>query len=99
MKTYKLIGAASHPEDLNDGRVLGPNDEVRLTKEQASHPHNLRLIEEGLLVTTDDSEPEIIQGDELKKRAKELKIEGYSNMDADTLRKAIAEKEAEGGNS
>lgn len=97
---YKLRGDALHPEDLFSGRVLGPHEEVELSKEEASHPHNKRLIDEELLVPVDEKkEPQLLEGEELRKKGKRLNIDGYSKMSADDLRAAIAEVEKEGGDS
>jgi hypothetical protein len=52
---YKLVG--DHPEDLADGRVLGPGEEADLDKEAVGDPHNQRLIEEGLLIESEEEKP------------------------------------------
>lgn len=97
---YKLRGDALHPEDLFSGRVLGPHEEVELSKEEASHPHNKRLIDEELLIPVDEKkEPQLLEGEQLRNKGKKLKIEGYSTMSADDLRAKIAEIEVKGGDS
>lgn len=49
---YKLVGS-THPEDLADGRVIGVGETVELSDEDLSDPHNQRLLEEGLLISTE----------------------------------------------
>ena len=49
---FKNVGL--HPEDLDDGRVVGVGETVNLTKEQLENPHNSRLVDEGILLSTDD---------------------------------------------
>jgi hypothetical protein len=94
---YRLVG--SHPEDLADGRTIAVDDVVSLSTEEAGHPHNKRLIDDGVLLSLDgSSESEVLTGKALDDRAKELGIEGRSNLGADELRKAVAEAEAQASN-
>lgn len=53
MTEHKLVG--NHPEDLADGRVLGPGEVAELSKEDLKDPHNQRLIEEELLIPTEEA--------------------------------------------
>lgn len=46
MDRYKVT--SRHPEDLADGRVVGPGEVVDGLK--ADDPHNKRLLDEGKLV-------------------------------------------------
>ena len=47
---------SSHVEDLASGRTLAPGEFVDLTKEEQKDPHNARLLEEGILISTDATE-------------------------------------------
>lgn len=50
-KLYRFIG--DHAQDLASGRLLDPGEDfIELTPEDLEDPHNVRLIEEGLLVET-----------------------------------------------
>jgi hypothetical protein len=51
---YKMVG--DHPEDLADGRVLGPGEVAELSEEDLEDPHNQRLVDEGLLIEADEGE-------------------------------------------
>jgi hypothetical protein len=51
---YKMVG--DHPEDLADGRVLGPGEVTELSDEDLEDPHNQRLIEEGVLIPVEETE-------------------------------------------
>ena len=88
-----------HPEDLADGRVLGRDERVSISPEEAGHPHNKELIDRGSLVPVADSgeeapKPDILEGEALKARARDLKIEKSNSKSADQLREEIAEKSA-----
>lgn len=48
---YRFVG--THPQDLSDGRVLGPLDLVDLTEDEQRDPHNRALLDAGLLVPLD----------------------------------------------
>lgn len=89
MTEFKFVG--SHPEDLADGRVVAAGDIVDL---DPNHPHNMRLVDEGLLLPTGDDDG-VLRGEALQDRAAELGVEGRSKMSADELREAIADKESE----
>lgn len=99
---------AGSEEDGIPSRDIGPGDivgEHELT--EADH----YLIEEGRLVDAESfdgsqsNEPgtgeaqssEPLTGEALKKRASDLDIQGRSDMNADELRQAIADAEAQGG--
>lgn len=43
----KFRVVSGHPEDLEDGRLIGAGETFELTAEQADHPHNKAKIEEG----------------------------------------------------
>jgi hypothetical protein len=62
---YKMVG--DHPEDLADGRVLGPGEEADLDKDAVGDPHNQRLIEEGLLIEAESGEEKSKSGRASKK--------------------------------
>lgn len=89
---------AGSEEDDIPSRDIGPGDivgEHELT--EADH----YLIEEGRLVDVDtiggSQSNEPLTGEALKKRASDLDIQGRSDMNADELRQAIADAEAQGG--
>ncbi len=95
MKDYQNVG--NHPEDLADGRVIGQDERVSLSPEEAGHAHNQELLDRGSLVPVGESgdetpKPDILEGESLKARAKELKIERIHAKNADQLREEIAEK-------
>lgn len=48
--SYRFVGG--HVDDLDDGRILEPGGTYKLTADQLEHPHNQRLLEEGLLLST-----------------------------------------------
>lgn len=48
--SYRYVG--THVDDLHDGRTLQPGGFYSLSPDEAAHPHNARLIDEGLLVDT-----------------------------------------------
>jgi hypothetical protein len=50
LTAYKFVGR--HLDDLADGRVLEPGQVCKLDKTAEEHPHNQRLITEGLLIPT-----------------------------------------------
>jgi acylphosphatase len=100
LKSYRCI--SGHVEDLADGRVVAPGEEVKLTAEQIDDPHNARLIDENKLSPIEDPGSKKLTGDALQKEAERLGIEGRTEMRADALREAVAEaqaKEQEGGDS
>lgn len=45
---YRFID--SHAGDLADGRVLDPGATYKLDSTELEHPHNQRLLDEGLLI-------------------------------------------------
>ncbi len=94
MKDYQNVG--NHPEDLADGRVIGQDERVSLSPEEAGHHHNQELLDRGALVPVGESgeetKPEILEGESLKARAREMKIERIHAKNADQLREEIAEK-------
>ncbi len=96
MKDYQNVG--NHPEDLADGRVIGQDERVSLSPEEAGHPHNKELLDRRSLAPVgepgEETKPEILEGDSLRARARELKIERINNKSADHLREEIAEKVA-----
>lgn len=50
---YKVL--SDHAEDLADGRMVGPGETIKLSKEDIEDPHNKRLIDEGLLLEISDA--------------------------------------------
>lgn len=48
--SYRYVGG--HVGDLDDGRILEPGQIIKLDAGQLEHPHNSRLLEEGLLLST-----------------------------------------------
>ena len=46
--TYKNVGRSA--VDLHDGRILQPGGERKLSTADATHEHNARLIDAGVLV-------------------------------------------------
>jgi hypothetical protein len=101
LKEYRVIG--SHAVSLVGGRMVetggftGPID--------PSHDEHKQLIDDGQLTPVkagtykkeyDQDPPDAavrLTGDSLSKRAAELDIEGRSDMNADQLRAAVAERE------
>lgn len=47
--THKFVG--THLEDLADGRLLEPGESYELDAAAVEHPHNVRLLEEGKLIS------------------------------------------------
>lgn len=88
--------ASRHAEDLASGRTVAPGESFYLSAAEQGDPHNKRLIDEGKVLITASNEGELT-GDALERRAKQLKIEGRSEMNADQLRAAVAEAEREKG--
>lgn len=83
------------PTTLASGQPLTLGDVVA---DDALADEDRWLVDDARLVPVEDSEiypdaPEELSGEALKQRAKELGVEGYSNMKADELRAAVAEKE------
>lgn len=95
ISTVKCV--SDHVEDLADGLSVAPGEiayEVDTTE-----PHNTRLLDEGRIIRVNEADvpdPPKLEGRALNQRAQELDIEGRSDMSADQLRDAIAEKEKEG---
>jgi hypothetical protein len=89
---FKFVG--SHLDDLSDGRIVAPGDVVEI--DDPNHPHNRRMIDEGLLLpTAADGDDGLLRGEALQQRAAELEIEGRSSMSADELRDAVAAADAD----
>jgi hypothetical protein len=85
------------PRDLSSGRVLAPGEEVDAADLDLSDgSHDARLVAEGDLLdldapdAVDDSE---LRGEALDARGRELEIEGFSKLNADQKRAAVAEAE------
>jgi hypothetical protein len=51
---HRWVG--THVQDLADGRMLAIGEFVELDDEDLKDPHNARLIEEGLLVPSEQAE-------------------------------------------
>lgn len=51
---YRFVG--SHVDDLADGRTLEPGGFVTLSETDLEAPHNQRLLDEGLLIATNEKE-------------------------------------------
>lgn len=60
--TYTNVG--THPEDVADGRIVGPGNQVSI---DATDPHNKRLITDGILIEV----PKAGKADPVKKEAGE----------------------------
>lgn len=54
MKEYKHVG--THAEILASGRPVGVGELVTLTADELRDPDNARLIEEGILIPTEEDE-------------------------------------------
>lgn len=98
MKTYVLIG--DHAENLTSGGMLEPSERIAEGDLALTAGDKVGgdqwLVDDGRLVDVESFGPsEVLSGQALKDRAKELEIDGYSTMKADALRAAIAEREAE----
>lgn len=52
MKQYKCV--STHPEDLDDGRVVAPGERTDLSDEQAKLPVAARLFAEGKLIAVSE---------------------------------------------
>lgn len=104
MKEYRFVG--SHADELEGGRPIEPGEFTGPI--DASEAKNHQLVEDGLLIEVSDGtyqntyghkapEPPMSQprltGADLDKRARELDIEGRSDMSADELRDAVAQAE------
>lgn len=51
---YRNVGA--HVEDLASGATVGVGETVDLTKEDLKESHNQRLVDEGVLISTESKE-------------------------------------------
>lgn len=95
MSDRDYVHVGDHAEVLHSGRSIGPGDRVPPDELQEGDQY---LVDEGRLVP--DANEEIatnapLSGEALQDRARELDIDGRSNMTADALRAAVSE--AEGG--
>lgn len=98
MKTYVLVG--DHAENLVSGVMLEPGgrvdaDDLALTTKDK--PGGDRwLVDDGKLVDVESFGPaDVLDGKALRDRAAALEIEGRTKLDADELRAAVAQREAE----
>lgn len=48
---YRNVGA--HVEDLDNGIVVGVGETIELNDEQLEAPHNQRLVDEGVFISTE----------------------------------------------
>jgi hypothetical protein len=87
--TVKCV--STHIEDLDDGRTVEPGQVIKGV--DPTHPHNKRLLDERKLIFTESSEEPTLP--ELRKEAKALKVEGYSDMNKPELVEALAKAKAE----
>lgn len=92
MTTFVHVG--SHADRLASGALIVPGDRIDHGDLHAEDQH---IVDEGRLVdlSSFDGEGNLLTGEQLRKRAGELEIEGRSAMSADDLRAAIAEREAQ----
>lgn len=81
--------AATHPLTPTEGGMYGPGDQVEGI--DPLDPHNAALIALGHLVLKPRADK--LTGEPLQSRARELDIDGRSDMTADQLREAIASAE------
>lgn len=68
MKTY--ISVSNHVEDLASGQMVGIGEEVQLSAADEREPHNVRLIEDGVLIPVT--------------RARQAQVEKAADEDAET---------------
>lgn len=94
MTDYVHVG--SHADVLASGSVVAPGERIT---DDALDAEDRHLVDEGRLMDVKFFEGgnhnEVLSGKELQKRAGELEIEGRSNMTAEELRSAVAEREAQ----
>jgi hypothetical protein len=88
--TDTALVTANHAVTDAQDHQHGPGSQIK--DFDAAHPHNARLLTSGLVVL--EGEPDLLTGDALTERARELDIKGRTTMTADQLREAIAKAEA-----
>lgn len=79
--------ACDHAVSLSNGRIVEPYGAISSDEIGAED----RWIRDDDLLIDAPVPPEELKGDALKQRARDLGIEGYSDMLADDLRKAVAD--------
>lgn len=50
----RFRSVSSHVEDLADGRTVPPGEFIELTDDELQDPHNLRLLQEGVLMRIEE---------------------------------------------
>lgn len=104
MKEFRNI--SDHPDDLEDGRVIGISETFELDDDAMKSPFNQAKIDQGTFLEItgafDDAEDKTPDRQALMDRASELDIPGRSKMRNDQLQTAIITAEVkskEGGSS
>jgi hypothetical protein len=85
---YK-VSLQSHIQSLNNGRQLIPGEFIDLNEEEVQGHRD--LIDSGDLMKVEEPKP--LTKTELLERAKAHSIKGYTTMDEDQLRQAVADAE------
>jgi hypothetical protein len=107
--TSSYFNTRRAPTDLASGRVLAPGEQVTDTDlvlgrdddDRVTHDQHLvdggalGLVEALEVPVLDSEDRPLLAGEALEQRARELNIEGRSQMSADDLRAAVAEAEAD----
>jgi hypothetical protein len=92
-KFYRYV--RRQPDTLASGRPLALGDRVPAGQIDPDDEHDANLLSDGALLPIDVDLSAATKA-QLEERARDLNIEGRSNMNADELRAAIAKAEEEG---
>jgi len=94
MKEFRNI--SDHPDDLEDGRVIGVGETFELDDEQMKSEFNKDKISRGVFLDITgafDQAEEPVHREELLAKAKDLGITGRTTMRNDELQTALIEAE------
>lgn len=98
MREFRNI--SDHPEDLEDGRVVGVGETFSLDDDQLKSSYNKTRIDEGKFIDMTDAFANTTEPPtraELLEQAKSLNIEGRTTMNMQELQQAINEAEEQKG--
>jgi plastocyanin len=61
VSNLKFSFVGTYAQDLADGKIVAPGDEVTLSAKDAENPHNARLIADGLLIGKGEKAQELAE--------------------------------------